>query len=327
MPPMKAAPGVSKAMPTMRLPSTAALRECVRQMCAEELAPLLADQFAQVGVRKRFHSESPPRPRKAVAVEESPSNSPSKSPSKSPAMSPARSPARSPVRSPPLSPARSPPLSPPKSRASALPTETLPGRKRVLPVFVGKTFYPEPASPTSSELADELMDGIDDVITALEEAIAKRSAEWRRENADYYDGETPKTSQESNDNSEFNYSQRSVADIVDFDNVIGFIFEREDGAFLDEAVQPFMGNGPWQHLEPEHFRNAVRKTLKGSPKALVHVLRKVLGKRRDEARRKRIAKSARPVKVMPVKVMPARAERMSVEDEVEYLRTEFPDLH
>jgi len=194
-------------------------------------------------------------------------------------------------------------------------SDSLVGRKRVLPSFIGKTFYPR-GSPTPSEEADQFMDRIEDVVEKLEEYIQHQTAEWRRENTDYCEGETPRTSQESNasQKSDFDFSQRSVSEIASPEEVAEFIFHNEEHAFLREALQPFMGR---VDLGPEEFKASATTLLMAEPKALVHVLRKVLERARQKARKERMENDRRR----------AVKRRLDQEAEMDYVRTEFPDLH
>lgn len=199
--------------------------------------------------------------------------------------------------------------------------ESLTGRKRVLPSFMGKTFYPSspPASPTPSEEGAQFLDRMGDALIKLNEYAERRTAEWRRENTDFFEGETPRTSQESNasQNSEFSFSQRSVADIASKEEVVEFVFDREDHAFLRDALQPFLGR---TDDSPEEFRAAATTLLFSTPKALAHVLGRVLERARQRARKEQMEKERR-------EAVRRRADRESLEAEVEYIRREFPDLH
>jgi len=220
-------------------------------------------------------------------------------------------------------------------------SDSLVGRKRVLPSFVGKTFYPvsprpgeggkrvlpsfigrasqgsPSVSPTPSEEGRQLVDRMAMVLESLEGYVERCTAKWRRENADYCDGETPKTSQESNSSqkSDFNYSQRSVSEIASQEEVVEFVFGQEDHAFLREALQPFMGR------DAPNFQEAATSLLLSDPKALIHVLALVLERARLKARKEQMEKERR-------EAVRRRMQRApSQEEEMDYIRREFPGLH
>lgn len=204
-------------------------------------------------------------------------------------------------------------LHPVPPRKSATKSHSPPAKKpRQLPSFMSKTYYPPPEDPVEKRLDD-----LEDVVQRLEARIERGTAEYRRENTDYYDGETPRTSQESNDRSDFNYSQESVEDIVPRSEVERFIFT---GSADEEVLRSLS-------VDAAGLRKLVSTRLMSDPKALLKVLRVCL----DRARQSKDAKEAGAVlgriKRTAEEMKALAEERLSRADAEEIaVRKMFPEL-
>jgi hypothetical protein len=136
-------------------------------------------------------------------------------------------------------------------------------RRRVLPPIF-QTGPPLPLLPeddTCAETDNEFDSEYEDLVRARMAAqilfgdLEDRAAENLRENADYYEGDTPHTSQESQ-LSDYNWSAREGGDFMPLDAVMQFIWKYLDRPQIFSRVRPLL------HLDEEMFEQD-RDRVKG----------------------------------------------------------------
>jgi hypothetical protein len=124
-------------------------------------------------------------------------------------------------------------------------------RRRVLPpMFLAPTTASLPEN--ASDADEEENGGLNafrsdrDVLARMQLAvqllfadIEDREAENRRETADYLQGDTPRTSQESN-LSEYNWSARDSGQMIPLDEIMQFIWKYLPRQRIYERVRPFL---------------------------------------------------------------------------------------
>lgn len=126
---------------------------------------------------------------------------------------------------------------------------------------------PAPLSPHSEE-RERRLDEVSEALRKLEEHVEQRTAAFRRENADYFEGDTPKTSQDS-DLSEYCYSERSATDIVPLDGLVDFVMHYKDTKSIHAAIAPFAEMSEEEaRADPVLFKGVLLRVLNCEPDLL-----------------------------------------------------------
>ena len=123
---------------------------------------------------------------------------------------------------------------------------------------------------------EEELEFIKDALEKLQSHIYQRSAEYRRENTDYFEGDTPRTSQGSNQ-SEYRYSQRSAADIVTAENMVDFMLQHLGTDEVYSVISPFMGMSLQECKDNRLlFRECITMVLNADPRLFHHLVSSAL---------------------------------------------------
>ena len=102
--------------------------------------------------------------------------------------------------------------------------------------------------------------------------INDRQAENRRENADYYEGDTPRTSQESQ-LSDYLWSRREGGDFMPLDHIIEFVFKYLPRSRIFTRVAPFVAvTEELYERDPGSAMDDVAHVLDCEPALLFNVL-------------------------------------------------------
>ena len=129
-----------------------------------------------------------------------------------------------------------------------------------------------PLSPRSCQ-KEERLDAMKLALAKLDFDVTRRTAEYRRENGDYFEGDTPRTSQEEETNSEYRYSQRSVSDITELPPLVEFIMEYVPLPRMFQTVGPTVGMGlEAASSDPPVFTRALTAVLNCEPRMCLDLL-------------------------------------------------------
>ena len=102
--------------------------------------------------------------------------------------------------------------------------------------------------------------------------IEERQAENRRETADYYEGDTPQTSQESK-LSDYNWSLREGSDVVPLGEIMQFVWNYLPRQTIYNRVMPYLSvTEEMYERDPERVEELVRDVLDCEPVALLNTL-------------------------------------------------------
>jgi hypothetical protein len=207
----------------------------------------------------------------------------------------ARSPSGSPLPSPSASPRTYPKthVVPGTLRqvTSRLPAEDKAGARMASPLLhlerTSSSIPPCPVSPKSA-WKEERLEAMEMALQKLDFHVERRTAAWKRENGDYFEGDTPKTSQESN-NSQYRYSQDSVADVVELGPLIDFAMEYVSIDGIHAVVRQTVGMSREDaEKDPAVFKAALAALLNEEPAACLEVLERAVRAARSEAEEGRV---------------------------------------
>ena len=102
--------------------------------------------------------------------------------------------------------------------------------------------------------------------------LEDREAENRRETADYYEGDTPQTSQESG-LSDYNWSAREGGDLVPLDDIMEFIWKYLTRPRIYDRVSVFLRLSDEMFMrDPDRVQELVAQVLNCEPVVLLNAL-------------------------------------------------------
>ena len=156
-------------------------------------------------------------------------------------------------------------------------------RKRVLPPMFFQTLPEKGGNKENEENGDtESDDSLDehrDELARMQLAvqlvfndIEERQAENRRETADYNEGDTPQTSQESK-LSDYNWSLREGADVVSLGEIVHFVWKHLPRPQIYKRVMPFLSlTEEMYQRDAARVEELVKDVLDCEPVALLNIL-------------------------------------------------------
>ena len=130
---------------------------------------------------------------------------------------------------------------------------------------------PEPDSGSDDEERDTLA-RMNVAVQLVFNDIEEREAENRRETADYYEGDTPQTSQESK-LSDYNWSLRDGSDVVSMREIEKFVWKYLPRQKIYDRVMPFLSvTEEMYESDPGRVEELVRDVLECEPVTLLNTL-------------------------------------------------------
>ena len=142
-------------------------------------------------------------------------------------------------------------------------------RKRVLPPWF--TRLPEPESDESDDERETLA-RMNVAVQLVFNDIEERQADNRRETADYNEGDTPQTSQESK-LSDYNWSLRDGSDVVPMTEIEQFVWKYLPRQKIYDRVMPFLSvTEEMYQANPARVEEMVRDVLDCEPLTLLNTL-------------------------------------------------------
>ena len=180
------------------------------------------------------------------------------------------------------------------SIATDAPTDTVMAEKNTAisrPLTPTEVLSPSPCpsmSPRSLQ-REERLEEMKLALIKLDFDVTRRTAEYRRENGDYFEGDTPRTSQEEENNSEYRYSQNSVADVVELKPLVGFILDHVPLPEIFKSVGTAAGmDQEAASSDPPVFREALTALLGCEPRPCLELLEQAVRAAEREAEEARV---------------------------------------